>query len=123
MNDIKILLVEDDDPSRTITEIFLKKTHNVIAVSNAIEAIEITKNRKFDVILMDINLGIGMSGLDAVKEIKKLPGYKNTPVIAATAFAMHGDKEEFLQAGCTHYLAKPYNKEELFHIVKEAINS
>lgn len=51
---------------------------------------------------MDINLGTGMSGTEAVGKIKQFDEYKDTPIVAITAFAMKGDKDEFLKAGCTH---------------------
>ena len=63
---------------------------------------------------MDINLGKGMSGLEAVKLIREMPGYCDTPVIALTAYAMPGDREKFLEAGCSDYIAKPFNKNELY---------
>ena len=65
---------------------------------------------------MDINLGDGLSGLEVTKKIKKLKDYKETPIVAITAFAMEGDKEEFLSAGCTHYLSKPFSKSEFIEL-------
>jgi CheY-like chemotaxis protein len=69
---------------------------------------------------MDINLGEGITGLDATQQIKRLNIYKDTPIIAVTAFAMEKDKEEFLKYGCTHYLAKPFEKQDLMNILKLA---
>jgi CheY-like chemotaxis protein len=66
---------------------------------------------------MDINLGKGMDGIAAVKEIRKMDGYKNTPIVALTAYVMNGDKEEFLAAGCTHYLGKPFRRKQLVDII------
>ena len=65
---------------------------------------------------MDIGLK-GMSGLDAAQEIKKLPGYKDTPIVAVTAYAMVGDKEKFLEGGCTHYISKPFDINEFKNTV------
>ena len=59
---------------------------------------------------MDIDLGFGMNGLEVTQKIKELKGYKNIPIIAVTAYAMLGDREKFLSAGCTHYIAKPFDK-------------
>jgi CheY-like chemotaxis protein len=95
--------------------------YNLEVVKNAIDAIEKTKRNKYSVILMDINLGSGMNGLDAVKEIRKLASYKETPIVALTAFAMTGDREEFITGGCTHYLSKPFGKQELIGLLNEIV--
>jgi two-component system, cell cycle response regulator DivK len=66
---------------------------------------------------MDINLGKGKSGVDVTKEIRNMPGNEDVPIIAETAFAMRGDREEFLAAGCNYYLAKPFTREEILRIM------
>ena len=68
---------------------------------------------------MDINLKGGMDGIKVTKEIRKTEGYDNIPIIACTAFAMAGDKDEFLSAGCSHYIAKPFSKKEIISLLKE----
>jgi CheY-like chemotaxis protein len=68
---------------------------------------------------MDINLGKGMSGTEATKEIRKIENYKDIPIVAITGFAMRGDKEEFLKAGCTHYLAKPFSRDKMTKLIKQ----
>ncbi len=118
-----ILLVENDNASVEVTKFYLKNIFNVDFVIEGIEAIEAVKSKPYSAILMDINLGKGMSGLEAAKLIREIPNYKDIPIIAFTAFAMKGDKEEFLAAGCSHYLAKPFTKNQLIDIVNEAINS
>jgi CheY-like chemotaxis protein len=70
---------------------------------------------------MDIDLGFGMNGLEATKRIKSLPQYINTPIIAVTAYALIGDKEKFLAEGCTHYIAKPFTKDELQNLVSQVL--
>ena len=87
------------------------------------KAYRIVNDKKFDIILMDINLGKGMSGVETTKEIKKIESYKNVPIIAITGFAMRGDREEFLQAGCTHYLSKPFSRTKLIKLLSEISTS
>jgi len=70
---------------------------------------------------MDISLS-GINGLDATKLIRQIPGYANTPIIAVTAFAMRGDKERFLQEGCSHYLSKPFTKKTIIELLQKSIN-
>ncbi|MBI5324312.1 MAG: response regulator [Ignavibacteriae bacterium] len=116
-----ILSVEDDFASRSLIKRILKDIYNVELATTGMEALEMVRNRHYEVILMDINLGRGMSGLDVAQEIKKIPDYKNTPIIALTAYAMAGDKERFLANGCTHYLSKPFKAEELVGLLKNLV--
>ncbi|MGA2298897.1 MAG: ATP-binding protein, partial [FCB group bacterium] len=116
-----VLLVEDDNTSIAFVQKMIGNLYNLEVVKNAIDAIEKTKRNKYSVILMDINLGSGMNGLDAVKEIRKLASYKETPIVALTAFAMTGDREEFITGGCTHYLSKPFGKQELIGLLNEIV--
>ncbi len=122
-NDLPLLLlVEDDEVSKDIIIIFLKDVCNIEFAKDGPTAVEMLKNKKFDGFLMDINLGRGIGGIDVVHEIKKLPQYDNTPIIAITAYAMVGDKEEFLEEGCTHYISKPFLKSDLRKLVKEVLH-
>ena len=66
---------------------------------------------------MDINLGKDMNGMVVVREIRKLPGYAKTPIVALTAFVLPGDREEFIKGGCTHYLGKPFTQNQLFKLL------
>ncbi len=116
-----ILLVEDDETSISLTEIYLKNNYELESIKSGKDAVDRCKSKKFDLILMDINLGSGISGLEALMEIRNIADYKNTPIIAFTAFAMRGDKEKFISAGCTHYLSKPFTKTQLIDIIKEAL--
>jgi len=67
---------------------------------------------------MDINLGRSKDGIFTTKEIRKNKNYSTTPIIAMTAYAMKGDKEELLSIGCSHYISKWYELEELLKLVK-----
>lgn len=77
------------------------------------------EEKDFSLIFMDINLGHGLSGLDVVKRIRNDSQYKDIPIIATTAFAMPGDKEEFIEAGCSDYLSKPFTSDKLLSLMKE----
>ncbi len=59
------------------------------------EALELLDKTKFDLILMDINLGRGLSGIEVTKQIRLMKGYEDVPIVAMTAYAMLGDKEDF----------------------------
>jgi CheY-like chemotaxis protein len=113
----KILLVEDDVITQDVIRFFLKDLYSVDVANNADTAMEFVNVNKYNAILMDINLGKGKSGIEITKDIRKVEGYENIPIIAETAFAMRGDKEEFLAAGCDYYIAKPFSKEEIRNII------
>jgi CheY-like chemotaxis protein len=69
---------------------------------------------------MDIQLP-GMSGFDAILQLKKDPVTMNIPVIALTAFAMKGDEQRILGAGCDDYIAKPFDYRDLLTRVEAII--
>ncbi len=106
-----ILVAEDNElNSEFISELLnLYKIQNHI-VDNGKRAVEELHKKKYDLILMDINMPI-MGGIDALKAIREL-GY-TTPVIALTASSMHGDREKYLQEGFDEYISKPIDINEL----------
>lgn len=117
-----ILHVEDDLLGRKVVKVLLKRECNVTDVEDGETAILLARKEHFDLILMDINLR-GISGIETAMAIRTIPGYEKTPIIAVTAYAMVGDKEEFIRNGCTHYLSKPFTKESLIEIIQEALNT
>jgi len=118
----KVLIVENDEGSKDITRLFLRNFCELEFADSGEEAIKMVGQTNFDIILMDINLGVGMSGIDATKQIRKINGYKNIPIVALTGFAMRGDREEFIKAGCTHYLSKPFSKQSIIKLVKNIVH-
>jgi PAS domain S-box-containing protein len=117
----KILLVDNDPVAVNYLKLVLKDSYQIDVCINGLSSIEKAKENKYDLILMDINLGKGMSGTDAVKRIRELSGYKNTPIAAITAHAMDGDREEFISAGCTHYISKPYARNTLLGLLNNIL--
>ncbi len=112
-----MLLVEDEDITINVTKLFLKKYGTLEVARSGEAALEMTKQKQYDIILMDINLGKGLNGLETTKKIREDKNYKDTPIIAVTAYALDSDKEQFLKEGCSHYLPKPYNKKDLYEII------
>jgi CheY-like chemotaxis protein len=118
----KILLVEDDSLTRKLIKAALKKICEVDFAVNGETAIKFAAKTKYPIILMDIALGYGINGIETTNLIRKFPGYKNTPIVALTAFAMVGDKEIFLSQGMTHYFPKPIKIFELQELIIELLN-
>ncbi len=123
-DEIKILFAEDYKHSQIIVTRLLKKNgfENVVVVENGEEALNTAKKETFDLILMDMQMPI-MNGFEATEKIKQLSEYKNTTIIALTAFAMKGDKEKCLEAGATDYIPKPIDSKEFIEKVKYYTNA
>ncbi len=116
LSDKKILIVDDDPSSRKLVSTILQKTGvSVITASEGEQAVSICyKDPDISAVLMDIKMP-KLNGYNATISIKeKLP---KLPVIAYTAYAMNGDKEKAMHAGCDDYLTKPLIKNELFRIL------
>jgi CheY-like chemotaxis protein len=120
-NKPKILYIENEKDCTALVKILLHKRYIVESASTGKEGIEKAAQTEYSLILLDINLGKEMSGLEAMKEIKKNQYYKNVPFIAVTSFAMKGDEQEFINAGCNDYISKPYNKTVLFEKISDAL--
>lgn len=116
---IKILLAEDYKHSQIIVTRLLKKNgfENVVVAENGEQAVNYCMKDKFDLILMDMQMPV-MSGFEAMQRLRAMEEYKNTPIIALTAFAMKGDKERCLEAGATDYIPKPIDSKEFIEKVK-----
>lgn len=120
--DYKILYVEDDEYSIDVVSIMLRGLYSLEFAHNAEEAIDKVKTNKYDAILMDINLRKGLDGVQLTKLIRKLPEYKDAPIIALTAYAMEKEKQEFLSNGLSHYLSKPFRKKDLVELLSSIFN-
>ena len=123
-DEVKLLLAEDYKHSQIIVTRLLKKNgfENVVVVENGEEAYNAAKKEKFDLILMDMQMPI-MNGFEATEKIRQEADYKDTPIIALTAFAMKGDREKCLDAGATDYIPKPIDSKEFIEKVKYYTNS
>lgn len=124
-HDVKpnVLIVENDEINIAHMVYILTKRCNIETAMNGVEALEKADQQNFDVILMDINLGAGMNGMDTAKAIKNKKAYKNIPIIAVTANAMKGHREEFLANGCTHYISKPFSATALKQLIAEVFQN
>jgi len=111
MADKKILLVEDNPVNRRLAEFLLRSQgYQVRAATNAQEAFDTIKAERPDLILMDVQLP-GMDGLEATRKLKAEPTTRDIPVVAVTSYAMKGDREKALAAGCSGYITKPIDKD------------
>ncbi|MCX6148908.1 MAG: response regulator [Ignavibacteriales bacterium] len=117
-----ILYVEDDIVSQQVIKAMVSNYYRIEHIAEGEGAIELVKQKKYDIILMDINLKGKLNGLETAKEIKKIEGYERTSIIAVTAYAMAGEKEKLLSGGCTYYISKPFLKDEFLSLLSESLN-
>ena len=117
----KILFVDDDKIACYYIKKVLNNLYKLDIVNSGDEALSSVKKNSYDILLIDINLGRGIDGLELMQTIKKLKNYSSTPVVAVTAYASKSDKDEFLSKGFTHYLSKPFTSSELKDLLAEIL--
>ena len=113
------VLVVDDSPTdlHVITGYLANNGYETVSARNGEEALLKANEDKPDLILMDVQMP-GMDGLEATRKIRSAQAeFRNTPIIALTAYAMSGDREKFLRAGMDGYLAKPVDNEDLLRVL------
>jgi PAS domain S-box-containing protein len=115
---LKFLIAEDDETSGELISIYIRKFGNeIIKVQNGKDAVNVFRNNPdIDLILMDIQMP-EMNGYEATRQIRQLS--TKVIVIALTAFALTGDREKAIQAGCNDYIAKPVRKDELLGLIQK----
>ncbi len=123
MSDKKILLVEDNPVNRRLAEFLLRSQgYQVRSATTAQEAFDTIKAERPDLILMDVQLP-GMDGLEATRILKEEPNTRDIPVVAVTSYAMKGDREKALAAGCSGYITKPIDKDTFVQEVATVLAS
>jgi len=117
---IRALVVEDNLINQKLIQILLEEYKIFVSTaSDGVKAVEMSKQNKFDIVFMDIDMP-EKDGISATKEIKDVlnPNGK-TPIVALTAMAMEGDREMLLEAGLDDYLSKPLTREKLERILEK----
>ncbi len=115
---MKILYVEDNDANAFVMRVSLKQ-FDIQTVADGESALELAKEQRFDLILMDINLGPGkIDGCETMKQMRELEGYLHTPFFATTAYALPDDEEKFRRIGFDDYFSKPIDFPALISRIK-----
>src|SRR5215471_17775053 len=117
-----ILIVDDTPVNLKLTRILLtNEGYRVQTAASAEEALELLKTYRPELILADIQLP-GMDGLEMTRRIKQDPATKDITVVALTAFAMKGDKQKALAAGCDGYITKPIDTRALGESIRKYLD-
>ncbi len=118
-----VLIVEDNELNMKLFHDLLEAHgYGTVATRNGVEAIDLARKHRPDLILMDIQLP-EVSGLEVTKWIKDDPELHAIPVIAITAFAMKGDEERIRQGGCEAYLSKPISVAKFIETIRQFLGA
>ncbi len=109
----RVLIVEDVEFNRDLLVQLLEEDYEIITANDGGASLKLAARERPDLILMDLSLPV-VDGLEATRRIKADQSLKSIPIIAVTAHAMQGDREEALAAGCDDYMSKPIDEDILF---------
>ena len=114
LNDkVTILYIEDNPDNRMLVRRVLhSENYSLIEAKDAREALSLLKHNQPNLILMDINMP-DVDGYTLTAQIKSMPGFERTPILAITANVMRGDREKTIEAGCDGYIQKPIDIDQL----------
>ena len=117
-----ILLVDDNEINlSTVGDYLRAQDFCVILARNGLEAIQVVRERKPQLVLMDIQLPV-MDGIDAISILRADPTFASLPILALTSRAMVGDRERCIEAGANDYLTKPVQLKQLTHVILSHLN-
>jgi two-component system cell cycle response regulator DivK len=115
----RILIVEDHETNRRILRDLLTSAgYELTEAVTGEEGVTSAENYRPDLILMDIQLP-GLDGYEATRRIKENPALRHIPIIAVTSYALSGDEEKAIEAGCACYVSKPFSPRLVLAKVRE----
>lgn len=114
-----VLVAEDSTDTRIMLKrAFELKGYRVFEAENGQEALEITRRQRPSLIVMDLNMPV-VDGLEAIEKVRKLEGIgEHVPIVAITGFDVYGMEETVFETGCSIYLNKPIDLDELDRVLK-----
>ncbi len=113
------LVVEDQKPNMNYILYLLDKMNiSYIEASSGEEALKKIEGSRFDLMLLDINLGEKMSGIDLLQELRFIKQYESIPAVAVTAYYSGRKKQELIDNGFNGYVAKPFSQDDLRNAIK-----
>ena len=116
-----VLLVEDNKDIRILFHKYLEDIFSVGEAANGVTAIAMAELLTYDIILMDINLGAGIDGIETFHRIRKLPNCKHIPIIAVTAYGSELDRKKFSEHGFNGFMEKLVDRKNLISTIKNLI--
>ena len=108
-----LLVVEDDLPTQQFMKAVLRKNYTIHCAASADEARTMLNQHPIQLILMDLSIQGKENGLQFTKSLRNGSRWNNLPIIALTAHAFQRDRDNALEAGCSTFITKPFNLNEL----------
>jgi len=106
-----VLVIEDNEQNAYLASILLEaRGYKVVCAADGFRGLELARTIKPGLILLDIQLPT-MDGYDVARQLRGIESLRDVPIIAVTSYAMVGDREKAMEAGCTGYIEKPINPE------------
>ncbi|MDP4175625.1 MAG: PAS domain S-box protein [Bacteroidota bacterium] len=121
LSQLKCLYVEDQVDSQILFRVQMKEMQKIDFAVSLESALPLLQQNSYNFIVIDINLQGEYNGLDALKIIRRLPGYEKTNIIAATAYVLAGDKEKFIATGFDGFISKPIMREKLMEVIEKLL--
>ena len=119
----KILVVEDNPQNMRLIKMTLRAGgYTLFEAMDGEEALDVAMREKPDLIIMDIQIP-KMTGDEVTRKLRQMPEFQSTPIIALTAYAMKGDEEKFIEAGCDAYISKPINTREFPQLIADLLQN
>lgn len=104
-----VLIIEDNEQNAYLARFLLEKHgYAVVVATDGVSGIEVARRITPALVLLDIQLP-GMDGYEVARQLRSHPNLSRIPIVAVTSYAMTGDRERVLAAGCTGYIEKPIN--------------
>lgn len=120
---LRVLIVEDNVDTQLLLDHLLRRDYRITICDSVSAAISAASSTRFELLILDINLGGALSGVDVLERIRSMPDHSTVPAIAMTAYAMPGDRERFLDLGFTAYLSKPFTRKLLHSCVERLLHT
>jgi two-component system cell cycle response regulator DivK len=119
----RILIIEDNEQNLYLATFLLEKNGSqVIPARSGPEGIELAARLHPDLVVLDIQLP-GMDGYAVAQELRRNAALKDVPIVAVTSYAMVGDREKVMEAGCTGYIEKPINPDTFADEIEKHLNA
>ncbi|MBK7868790.1 MAG: response regulator [Ignavibacteriales bacterium] len=117
----EILIVEDSRINSDVIALYLRRICTVDSAKNGEIAIKMAKEKNYSLVILDINLGEGLSGVETMKKIRLFPGYDMIPFIAVTGYTLNSDRKAILEEGFDFFYSKPLDISKFTDFIKDIL--
>ena len=121
LTQLSVLYFEDQVDSQILFKNQMKDLKSIEFAPSFEAGVPLLKTKRFDFIIMDINLQGEYNGLDALRIIQKMPGHKDVPIIASTAFTQADARDNFIAAGFNDFIPKPLLRDKIIETLKKLL--